>query len=292
MLGQLLVNGVVIGSGYALIAMGHTMIYGLMKIVNFAHGEFYMIGAFFTYIFATRYNGFGLGFFGAMAGAVLITMLIGLVLDKFVFGRIRNEDQSVSTLVTIGLSILMLNGARVIWGAEPRNIPVPFSGSFAIGSISVTYSRLFIVLVTVAVIIGLNLLIKKTRTGKAFRATFQNREAALLAGIEIKKIYALNTSLGTGLAAVAGSLLGMIFVLEPTMGAKAMSVAWVVVITGGPGSTFGAILIGFLLGMAESLGGSYISSQYKDAIGFLLLVFILVLRPQGLFSKAVSRMSG
>ncbi len=292
MFGQLVVNGLVVGSGYAMIAIGHTLIFGLMKIVNFAHGEMYMLGAFLSYYFATEFGGFGLGYAGAMLAAVLLTMLIGFLLDKGIFSRIRNEDESVSTLVTIGLSILFMNGARLIWGAAPKSMLPVIPGSLALGDVTISYSRLLIVLITVGIIVALHFFIQKTTTGKAFRATFQHREAALLVGIEVEKIYTLNMALGSALAGIAGALLGMIFVLEPTIGIKAIGVAWVVVCTGGPGSVMGAITVGYLLGLAESMGGSYISSQYKDAIGFVVLALVLLLKPQGLFGKKLSRMGG
>jgi len=292
MLGQLLVNGLVVGSGYALIAIGHTLIFGMMKVINFAHGEFFMLGAFLTYTFAAVYDGFGFGYPGAMIAAVLFVSLLGYLSDKGIFRRIRNEDESVSTLVTIGLSILIMNGARLIWGAAPKNIPNVIQGSLSLGDTTITYSRLIIVFLTICIILALHFFIQKTTTGKAFRATFQNPEAALLAGIEVESIYTLNMTLGCALAAISGALLGMIFVLEPTMGVKAIGVAWVVVCTGSPGSVLGAIVIGYLLGLAESLGGAYISSQYKNAIGFIVLVFVLLIKPQGLFGKRLSRMGG
>ncbi|MEL7566919.1 MAG: branched-chain amino acid ABC transporter permease [Dehalobacterium sp.] len=292
MLGQLLVNGLVVGSGYALIAIGHTLIFGLMKIINFAHGEFFMLGAFLAYTFATVYNGFGIGYAGAMIASVIVVSLLGYLLDKGVFKRIRKEDESVSVLVTIGLSIFIMNGARLIWGAAPRNITNLIQGGVSLGNTTISYTKLIIVFLTILIIAVLHFFIQKTTTGKAFRATFQNRDAALLAGIEVESIYTLNMTLGCALAGISGALLSMIFVLEPTMGVKAIGVAWIVVCTGSPGSVLGAIVVGYLLGVSESLGGAYISSQYKNAIGFIVLVFVLLIKPQGLFGKKLSRMGG
>ncbi len=292
MLSQLLINGFVIGSGYSLIAIGHTMIFGQMNIINFAHGELYMLGAFSCYTFLTKMGGFGLGYFGALLVSAFVTMILGLILDKLIFTRIRNEDTSTSTLLTIGLSILFMNGARIIWGADPKTLPPPFKGGISIGSAMLTYSRLFIIVSSIVIILLLNFFIQKTKTGKAFRATFQNPNAALLTGIEVEKIYTINMMLGSMLAGIAGSLLSMIFILEPTMGIKAITIAWVVVVTGGRGSVSGAIIIGYLLGIVECFGGTYISSEYKDAIGFVILVLVLLIKPQGLFGKRLARMGG
>ena len=289
---QLIVNGLVLGSGYALIAIGHTMIFGQMNIVNFAHGELYMIGAFLTYAFFTLLSGFSLGYAGALMGGIIGTIVLGFLLDKLIFKKIRNEDMSTSTLVTIGLSILFTNGVRVISDAAPKTLLTSFNKSLEFGSFYITYSRLIIILAAIFVILILNFFLQKTKTGKAFRATFQNPEAALLVGIEVETIYSLNMMLGSALAGIAGGLLALIFVLEPTMGIKAISVAWIVVVTGGRGSVPGAILVGFLLGIVECFGGAYISSEYKDAIGFVILVLVLIMKPQGLFGKKLARMGG
>ncbi len=292
MFNQLLINGIVIGSGYSLIAIGHTMIFGQMNIINFAHGELYMIGAFLCYIILTVFNGFGLGYFGALVVSAIGTMLLGFILDRLIFSRIRSEDTSTSTLLTIGLSILFMNGARIIWGADPKTMIPPFIGGISLGSTMLTYSRLTIIVSSIFVIFLLRFFIQSTKIGKAFRATFQNPNAALLAGIETEKIYTLNMMLGSMLAGIAGGLLSMIFILEPTMGVKAITIAWVVVVTGGRGSVAGAIIIGYILGIVECFGGTYISSEYKDAIGFVILVLVLLIKPQGLFGKKLARMGG
>jgi branched-chain amino acid transport system permease protein len=290
MLGQVLLNGLVVGSGYALIAVGHTMIFGLMKLVNFSHGELYMLGAYFVFSWMHLT---GMPYLPALALGVVIAFGFGAGIDRFLFKRIRGAHMDTSALLTIGMSLLFANLARIIWGAQPRNIPSDLkSSSFELLGIMITPSRLFVILLTMVAITALHLTLKHTRLGIAFRATFQNPEAALLVGIDVNRIYTMNTAIGTGLAALAGGMLGMVYGIEPSMGIRAVGIAWIVVVTGGAGSFVGAISIGYLLGLIENLGAAYVSTEYKDAIGFLLLIVVLLYRPQGLFGKATSRMAG
>jgi branched-chain amino acid transport system permease protein len=278
---ELIGQGLIIGSGYALIALGLTMIFGLMNLANFAHGEFYMLGAYFAFTAVSflRFN-----YFLAVAIAILATMLLGLVLDRLVFKRLRREPIMSATMATIGLSILLTYGAQMIWGAYPLSIRNPFPPEpLALGPIVVPFNRLFIIAVTVLVIVLFHWLLKSTRLGKAIRATFQNKESAALVGIEIERIYTAAFAIGAGMAAISGSLLGSIFTLFPTMGGYATLKAFIVVIVGGMGSFLGAIVSGLLLGVAEALGAGFISSAYKDAVGFVVVIVVLLFAPQGLF---------
>ncbi|MCL5046359.1 MAG: branched-chain amino acid ABC transporter permease [Actinobacteria bacterium] len=291
MLNQLLVNGLVMGSAYALIAIGHTMIFGLMGISNFAHGELYMLGGFAAYVVMVQLH--LVNYYVGLVLALVIGMGVGALLERLVFRRVRAGDHTTSALVTIGLSIFLANTVRYIWGADPKIIPNPLpSQALHLGSVLITPARLFIIVISIISIFILQVLIQKTKLGKAFRATFQNRDAALLAGIDVNKIYTANSAIGSGLAAMAGALLGVIYTIDPNMGIKAVSIAWIVVTAGGAGSFVGAILAGYLLGVVESFGGGYISSQYKDAVGFIVLILVLLIRPQGFFGKARSQMGG
>ncbi|ATW24603.1 branched-chain amino acid ABC transporter permease [Candidatus Formimonas warabiya] len=289
MFSQLIVNGLVLGSGFALIAIGHTIIFGLMKVANFAHGELYLLGAFFAYTFISLLGlPFWLGFILVMiSGAIL-----GWLLNVLIFRYVR-DDMTVNGLVTIGLSIFVINFARYLWGPEPKMLPNPFPvDPLIIGKVAVTPVRLFIILASIAAIAALQQLIKRTSIGRAFRATFQNRDAAQLVGINIEKIYTLSSVIGTVMATLAGTLLGLVYTIDPNMGLKAISVAWAVVVTGGLGSFTGAIVIGYFLGLMESLGGGYISSEYKDAFAFIMLVLVLIFKPHGIFTSSSGKMSG
>jgi branched-chain amino acid transport system permease protein len=276
-------NGLVIGGGYALIGIGLTMILGIMNVVNFAHGELYMLGAYFLFSL-TRF--LGLNFFVALILSMLGVMAIGFLIEKSILRPLRNRSLDMALLATIGLSIFLQNLARFIWTPVPQMIQHPFPPiAAAIGPVRITELRLFAALVALACIVLTHLLVKKTRLGKAMRATFQDREIAALLGIRVDRIYSFTFGFGSALAAVAGTLLGTIFVLKPTMGDFAIVKAFAVVILGGMGSFPGAILGGLILGVAENLGAAYISSGYKDVIAFALIIFILILKPSGLLGK-------
>ncbi len=278
---ELVGQGLIIGSGYALMAVGLTMIFGLMNLANFAHGEFYMLGAYFAFTAVTFLR---LNYFVAVALAILATMVLGFVLDRLVFKRLRREPIMSATMATIGLSILLQYTAQMVWGAYPLSIKNPFPPEpLALGPVVVPVNRLFIIAVTIAVIAGFHWLLKSSRIGKAIRATFQNKESAALVGIEIERIYTLAFTIGAGMAAISGALLGSILTLFPTMGGFATLKAFIVVIVGGMGSFVGAIVSGLLLGVAEALGAGFISSAYKDAVGFLVVIGVLLFAPQGLF---------
>jgi branched-chain amino acid transport system permease protein len=280
-------NGIVIGSGYALIAIGLTMIFGLMGIVNFAHGEFYMIGGFIAFYLVKL---LGLNFFLSLSLAVLAVMALGLLFDKVIFTPLRGKPIITTALVTIGLSIFLQNFTLYLWGATPKTIPSPFPRiPLKLGPLFITQERVFATLLTFAIIAGMHLFLQKTKSGKALRATFQGKEAAALVGISISRVYALTFAAGVGLCATAGALLGSIFYLTPTIGGNATYKAFIVVILGGMGSFPGAIVGGLTLGIAESLGAGMISSAYKDAIGFIIVVILLLFRPQGLFGTLVGR---
>lgn len=289
MLGQLLVNGLVLGSGYAIMAVGHTIVFGLMKIANYAHGEMYMLGAYLAYTFLNVFNlpfGIGLGLSIASGCALAV------VYDKVFFAKVRH-DMSLSALVTIGLSIFITNIARYIWGSKPQSIKNPFSKTpIILGDVAITPSRIFIIGACIITILTLQIFMKYMRFGKAFRATYQNPDAAELSGINVKRIYTFSSVLGVGVITLAGALLGQVYSIEPSMGTKAGSVAWAVVVAGGMGNFPGAIVMGFFLGIAESLAGGYISSAYKDGLAYLVVVLILIFKPQGLFAKRSGKLNG
>ncbi|MCL5075211.1 MAG: branched-chain amino acid ABC transporter permease [Chloroflexi bacterium] len=283
---QHIVNGLIIGGIYALMGVGLTLIFGIMNVVNFAHGELYMLGAYAIFLFNIMS---GINFFLALPLAILALMILGAVSERLVLRPLRAQVIFIPMLATIGLSVFFQNLALLIWGGTPKPIPDPFSPSpIVLGPIYVTPIRLFIMVVTFALILGVHLFLQKTRMGKAMRATFQDRETAALLGVNIDVIYGLTFAIGAGLAAAAGALLGPLFLVFPTMGELAAMKAFAVVIMAGLGNFPGAIAAGLILGVAESLGAGYISSGYKDAIGFIAIILVLTFRPAGLFGR-VSR---
>jgi branched-chain amino acid transport system permease protein len=279
---QYLFNGLVVGCSYALIAVGLTAIFGLMQIANFAHGQFYMLGAFFAY-WLTRI--IGLDFWAGLVVSVVSVMLVGAALERTLFRFLRGASLSSSVLATIALSIFLENLALNVWGPRPQKIHSPFdTGGIEILGIFTTPDRLLMLLLTVVVVAALHVGLRYTHTGKAIRATFQQREAAALVGINIDYLYTLTFAIGAGLAALAGVLLGTIFVVQPSMGGVATLKAFIVVTVGGSASFAGGIAGGLLLGLAESFG-AIIAPAYKDAVGFMLVILVLLYKPDGLFGK-------
>jgi len=279
---QYVFNGLVVGCSYALIAVGLTAIFGLMEIANFAHGQFYMLGAFFTY-WLTRIV--GLDFWSGLVLSVIGVMIVGVLLERTLFRILRGASLSSSVLATIALSIFLENLALNVWGPRPQKIRTPFdTGSIEFLGIFTTPERLMMLAVTVLIVILLQLGLRHTQTGKAIRATFQQREAAALVGIDIDRLYTVTFAIGAGLAALAGVLLGTIFVVEPSMGGVATLKAFVVVTLGGISSFAGGIAGGLVLGLAESFG-AIIAPAYKDAVGFILVMLVLLYKPDGLFGK-------
>jgi branched-chain amino acid transport system permease protein len=279
---QYIFNGLVVGSSYALIAVGLTAIFGLMEIANFAHGQFYMLGAFFAY---TLTRLLGLDFWTGLVGSVMAVMIVGVVLERTLFRILRGASLSSSVLATIALSIFLENLALNVWGPRPQKIPTPFeTGSIEFAGVFTTPERLLMLTVTVVIVILLHVGLRHTQTGKAIRATFQQREAAALVGIDIDRLYTLTFAIGAGVAGLAGVLLGTIFVVQPAMGGIATLKAFIVVTLGGISSFAGGIAGGLLLGLAESFG-AIISPAYKDAVGFILVMLVLLYKPDGLFGK-------
>ena len=282
-LGQHLLNGVLIGCSYALIAIGLTMIFGVMNIANFAHGEFYMLGGFLAFYLVSL---LGLDYFLSLVLAVALVVGVAVVLQHGVFRQLRDKPLMTTALVTIGLSMFLEHLALLLWGPQPQAIPTPFATKpVSLFGVYTTRLYLFAMGVTLALIVAGHLVIRGTRMGKAMRATFQGKEAAALVGIRIDRVYMYAFTFGAGLAAAAGAVLGGFIPVEPSMGGVATLKAFVVVILGGMGSFVGAIVGGLLLGLAEGLGAGYLSTGWKDAIGFFAVIAVLLFRPEGLFRR-------
>jgi branched-chain amino acid transport system permease protein len=279
---QFLVNGLVTGCFYALIALGLTLIFGMMGVVNFAHGEFFVLGGVFAYWFVAL---MGLPFWLAVILVVVVMTLLGAAFDLALVRPLRTAHILSSALVTIGLSIFLLNTTLLLFGPSPRAIETGFARKpILLGPVVLTEARVFAVVLGIVAIVLLHLLIQKTKLGRAMRATFQNRDAAALVGVNIEFIYTFTFAIGTAMAALAGALLGAIFVVHPSTAELATLKAFVVVILGGMGSFPGAVAGGLILGIVESLWGGYFSTGYQDVIGFVLVILILLFKPTGLFS--------
>jgi len=284
---QQVVNGATIGVVYALTAVGLTLTFGILRVINFAHGEFYMLGAFLTYSLLGLLR---LGYFPSLLVAVLVVAGAGLLAERLTIRPLQGRHHFAVVLSTLGLSILLQNGALIVWGPDPREIALDWAGRpFLLGGIVVSRMRVVALATGVLLIGGLTLFIRGTRLGVAMRAVARNPDAAALMGVDVRGVLAFTFSVGAGLAAASGGLLGVMFNIEPTMGEWAVVKAFSVVIMGGLGNVPGAVVGGIILGIAENLGAGYLPGgvAYKDGIGYAMLILVLLFRPQGLFGQRV-----
>ncbi|MCS7102448.1 MAG: branched-chain amino acid ABC transporter permease [Candidatus Korarchaeum sp.] len=287
------VFGLMMGGIYAAVGVGLTMIFGVMKLSNFAHGEFYMIGAFITYTLVTMLGGDP--YLLAPISAIAVG-LMGIALNKLVFLSLYRELREAKgavafffqdlrfIMLTIGLSILFVDLALVLWGPIPISIPSLFT-SYIVrlpGGLSFSLARIMAFIVAMISLIVLYTFLMTTKTGKAIRATSQNPSAAALVGINTYKIYDITMFISTSLAALSGSILGPIYNIYPTMGLDVVAKAFVVVITGGMGNVVGSMLAGFLIGLAEGWGGLIFGTEYRQVVAFLIMILVLWFRPQGI----------
>ncbi|MGZ5228379.1 MAG: branched-chain amino acid ABC transporter permease [Burkholderiales bacterium] len=280
---QHLLNAVVLGGTYALLGIGLTLIFGIMRVVNFTHGELYAFGAYCMYAVVML---LGVNFFLALVLAMVLGTLLGAAIEMLLLNRLRSADIDTTMLVMIGAWIVMQNTEQLVWTGVAHSINSPFpTNPLVLGPLSVSWNRVYVFVIALVLIGGTYYLVNRTRLGKAMRATFQDRDTAALMGIRIDRIHTATFALGSGLAAAAGALLGPVFVVTPTMGDLAASKAFAIVILGGLGNITGATLGGFILAFVEEIGAGYISSGYRDAMGFLLIIVILLMRPTGLFAR-------
>jgi branched-chain amino acid transport system permease protein len=276
-------NALMLGGTYALLGIGLTLIFGIMKVVNFTHGELYAFGAYMMYATVML---LGVNFFVALPLAIALGIALGGLLELLLLRRLRGADIDTTMLVMIGAWIALQNAEQLAWTGVAKSIDTPFPAApLVLGPVSVAWNRVFVLLVALGLIAVTYGLINHTKLGRAMRATFQDRETAALMGVRIGNIHTATFALGSGLAAAAGALLGPVFVAYPSMGDLAAAKAFAIVILGGLGSIPGATLGGFILAFVEELGAGYISSGYRDAMGFVLIIIILLFRPTGLFAR-------
>lgn len=280
---QHLLNATILGGTYALLGIGLTLIFGIMRVVNFTHGELYAFGAYMMYMLVMLT---GANFFVSLVLAVALGVTLGAAIEFVLLRRLRGADIDTTMLVMIGAWIALQNAEQLAWTGVAQSIDNPFpSEPLVIGPVSVAWVRVFVFCVALVLIALTYALINHTRLGKAMRATFQDRDTAALMGIQIGTVHTATFALGSGLAAAAGALLGPVYVAYPTMGDLAALKAFAIVILGGLGSIAGATAGGFILALAEELGAGYISSGYRDAMGFVLIILILIFKPTGLFAQ-------
>jgi len=276
-------NALMLGGTYALLGIGLTLIFGIMRVVNFTHGELYAFGAYMMYALVMR---LGVDFVLALALATILGVVVGAAIEFVLLRQLRSADIDVTMLVMIGAWIALQNAEQLAWTGVAQSIASPFPADpIVLGRLSVSWNRVFVFAVAILLIAATYFLVNRTKLGMAMRATFQDRETAALMGVRIERIHTATFALGSGLAAAAGALLGPVFVVTPTMGDLAAAKAFAIVILGGMGNLVGATFGGFILAFAEEIGVGYISSGYRDAMGFLLIILILLVRPTGLFAR-------
>ena len=286
---QQLVNGITLGGVYALIAVGYTMVYGVIQLINFAHGEIYMLGAFLAY---TLVAVVGMPFFPAFILTLLICAVLGVVLDFVAYRPLRKAPRLAALITAIGMSIFLQNMAMLIWGSQiksyPRDIlPAFFSESaLTFGDVTLSWLQLFILSITLLFMIILHLTIHKTRIGMAMRAISQDKTASALMGIGVNRVISFTFAIGSAMGGMAGILVGLYYnAIFPTMGYVAGIKAFAAAVLGGIGSVPGAMLGGGVLGIAEVMGAGYISSEYRDGISYAVMIAVILFKPSGLIGK-------
>ena len=284
-----LINGISLGSVYAIIALGYTMVYGIAKMLNFAHGDVIMVGAYISFC-VTQY--LGLPAVVSIVLAMLVCTVLGMLIERLAYKPLRSAPKLAVLITAIGVSYLLQNSAQLIWGSNPKS----FNSAVNLGSIRLFDGQLLItdeaivtVIACVVIMIALTLFTSRTKMGKAMRAVSEDQGAARLMGVDVNQTISLTFAIGSALAAIAGVLLCSSYpVLQPTTGSMPGIKAFTAAVFGGIGSIPGAMLGGILLGLIEIFGKAYISTELGDAIVFLILIVMLLVKPTGLLGKKVS----
>lgn len=286
---QQLINGVALGSTYALIALGYTMVYGIITLINFAHGEIYMAGAFVGLLMVAKFK---LNFFVAMVIAMAFCMVLGVVIERVAYRPLRKSSRLSALISAIGVSIFLSTLAQMIFGADAKGFPetaFPMQ-QLHIGNADISTLQILIIGVSACLMIALEFIVQKTKIGKAMRATSEDYNTAALMGINVNLVISFTFALGSALAAAGGVLVGLLFnAVSFNMGLMAGLKAFAAAVLGGIGSIPGAMLGGLLLGVTEVFGVAAGYSSYRDAIAFAILVLVLLVKPTGLLGRKIQR---
>ena len=289
---QQLINGLSLGAIYALIALGYTMVYGVLRLINFAHGDVYMLGAFAGYYLA---NALDLDASPSILGAIVVTLgamaicaVIGVLIERFAYRPVRHHPRLTSLITAIGVSLLLEYGGQVVFGANPRFFPQMIRAEvYSVGGVQITNQSLLIIVVAIVVMLGLQFIVQRTRIGKAMRATSFNLSVAKLMGINTDYVIAFTFALGSALAAVGGVMVALAIPrIDPLMGLMTGLKAFVAAVLGGIGNIPGAMIGGVLIGLLETWLSATAYSTYRDAAAFAVLILILLFRPAGIMGTA------
>ncbi|MED4990990.1 MULTISPECIES: branched-chain amino acid ABC transporter permease [Parageobacillus] len=279
---QQLLNGLTVGSVYSLVALGLTLVYGILHIPNFAHGALYMMGGYVT---LTMMNQAGLPYWLSIIISMIAIGLLGVLMERLAFYPLRDAPPLHDKIAAIGILLFLEAFAQFVWGADYQTMSTPYGNVINVLGLTLTMQRVLIIVSTIVIMFLLYFFLKKTFIGASIIAMSQNREGANLVGINTNKVAMMTFMISGSLAALAASLASPINLVFPGMGHLVILKAFVIIILGGMGSIPGAIIGGYILGFSESLGATYISNDYKDIIAFVILVIILTVKPTGLFAK-------
>ena len=281
---QQIINGLALGSVYALLALGYTMVYGIIQLINFAHGEIYMIGAFSGFYCASTLK---LPLIPTLLVAMVVSALAGIVIEKIAYKPLRNSPRIALLITAIGVSLFLQNAMRLLVGSNPKPFPdLINAGSINIGPIQIEVKTILMFGISALLVILLQFIVYKTKVGKAMRASSQDMEAASLMGINVNNTISITFAIGSALAGIAGVLVAISYPsITPYMGAMPGLKAFVAAVLGGIGSIPGALVGGIAIGLLETFSKAYISTNFSDAIVFAILIIILLIKPSGLLGK-------
>ena len=279
---QQALNGLAIGAVYTLIALGLTVVFGILGIAHFAHGSVAMFGGYLTFVFTER---LGLPFFAAMGLAMLAGAVLGLLIERLAYRPVQNAPHINAFIIALGLTMMIEGLNLLVFGADQVVIQTPYRGVFNVAGIAIAQLRVLVIL-TACVLIGIiAILISRTKTGKSIRAVAQNRQAAVLVGVNVSMVSLVVFAISSALGVSAGALIGALLAIAPGVGEGLAVKGFAVLILGGLGSIPGAIVGGLILGVSEAMAAGFISSAYKDVIAFLVMIVVLLFRPEGLLGK-------
>lgn len=279
---QQALNGMAIGSVYVLIALGLTVVFGILGIAHFAHGSVAMFGGYLTFVFGER---FGLSFFPAMALAMVAGAVVGLLIERLAYRPVRDAPHINAFIIALGLTMMIEGLNLLMFGADQVVIQTPYRGVYNVFGIAIAELRILVILTAVVLVGVIALLISRTKTGKSIRAVAQNRQAAVLMGVNVSMVSLVVFSISSALGVSAGALIGALLAIAPGVGEGLAVKGFAVLILGGLGSIPGAIVGGLILGVSEAMAAGFISSAYKDVIAFLVMIIVLLFRPEGLLGK-------
>lgn len=273
---QQILNGLAIGSVYTLVALGLTVVFGILGIAHFAHGSLAMFGGYLTFVFSTS---MGLSFFASIAMAMPVGAVMGMLIERLAYRPVRDAPHINAFIIALGLTMMLEGGNLLLFGADQVIIQTPYQQVFDFGGIFVAQLRMVVIVTAVTLVAVVTLLLLKTKTGKSVRAVAQNRHAAVLMGVNVNFVSSVVFAISSALGVAAGALIGALLALAPGVGESFAVKGFAVLILGGLGSLPGAILGGLVLGVSESLAAGFLSSAYKDVISFLIMILVLLVMP-------------